>query len=173
MSLDNSDVLVRIADAYVEFLTCLPWKHALVLAGAKEGLSKFLSNAYIRCFPARRKYELTQLISQAACDRLNAGVRKDLVFEHVVPKRRFIQEPCEQRAREGQLTAEFVLSILQKYWVLATVTTEEDRLLPRGWDERDILARYTAAGIHLLANPFAAPGIPSHVPSNGPKRGEG
>lgn len=164
----DGDVLARMADAYVAFLSCLPWDHPLVLRGAKEGLNKFLSNAYLCSFRARRKHELTQLISVSARDRLHAGERTGLVFEHVVPKRRIIQEPCERLARDGKLTADFVLPLLQQYWVLATVTTAEDRQLPRnampiGWDGGDVLARYAALGIRLVANPFAAPGVPSYT----------
>ena len=164
----DTDVLARMADAYVAFLSCLPWDRPLVLRGAKEGLNKFLSNAYLCSFRARRKHELTQLISITARARLNAGDRTGLVFEHVVPKRRIIQEPCERLAREGKLTTQFVLGLLRRYWVLATVTTAEDRQLarmamPTGWDGVDVLARYAAAGIDLVTNPFAAQGVPSYA----------
>jgi hypothetical protein len=91
-----------------------------------------------------------------------------LVFEHVIPKRRIIQEPCERLAREGTLEVGFVLPLLRRYWVLATVTTAEDRQLarnsmPTGWDGGDVLARYAAVGIRLVANPFAAPGVPAYT----------
>lgn len=90
-----------------------------------------------------------------------------LVFEHAVPKRRFIQQPCEDRARDGRLEVGFVLALLRQYWVLATVTKEEDRRLsrstmPEPWDGRDVLARYNRAGISLVTNPFAAPGVPKY-----------
>lgn len=169
------DVLAQMAEAYVAFLSCLPWDQALVLRGAKEGLNKFLSNAYLCSFRARRKHELTQLMSVAAVGKLNAGDRSGLVFEHVVPKRRVIQEPCERLAREGKLTTDFVLLLLRQYWVLVMVTTAEDRRLargtmPTGWDGRDVMARYAAAGICLVTNPFAAPGVPSYVPPEAARR---
>lgn len=167
----NTDVLVRIADAYVSFLNRLPWEQPLVLLGAKEGLNKFLSNAYLCSFPGRRKHQLTQLVSEAAQDRLKGKSTVGLVFEHVVPKRQIIQKPCEDLAREGKLTTEFVLSLLRRYWVLAMVTKEEDRRLasramPFGWDAQDILARYKAAGITLVPNPFAVDGVPEFTLSN-------
>jgi hypothetical protein len=165
---EDVDVLRSLAEAYVAFLDSFPWDKALVVAGAKEGLNKFLSNAYLHSFPKRRKYELTQLISPAARDRLRAGKPGGLVFEHLVPKRRFIQQPCEERAQQGQLDIAFVLALLDQYWVLATVTKDEDRRLsrssmPQSWDGLDVLARYARAGVSLVANPFAAPGVPRCV----------
>lgn len=165
---DQPGVLEEMAEAYVAFLSSFPWEQPLALAGAREGLNKFLSNAYLASFPRRRKHELTQLISPAARDRLSAGQRSGLVFEHVVPKRRFIQEPCEVEARGATLRVEFVLGLLRRYWLLATVTKDEDRRLtrdtmPRAWGGVDVLVRYSAAGIELVPNPFAAPGVPSFV----------
>lgn len=165
---DVADVLANMAEAYVAFLSSFPWERPLVVAGAKEGLNKFLSNAYLSSFRARRKHELTQLISPAAFELASAGRTAGLVFEHVVPKRRFIQESCEEHARRRTLHADFVLSLLRRYWVLATVTTEEDRRLTRGtmptaWDGVDILVRYKSAGVVLVANPFAAAGVPPYV----------
>jgi hypothetical protein len=100
----------------------------------------------------------------------NAGDRKDLIFENVVPKHPFVQEPCQRLARDRHLTVEFVRSLLQKYWVLATVTAPEERQLarqmPAEWGGQDVLVRYAAAQIDLLA----APGIPPYVltDSSGP-----
>ena len=161
----KADVLAAIAEAYVMFLSGIRWEHHLVVRGAREGLNKFVSNAYLASFTGRRKHELTQLISVAAYDRLQAGNSKDLVFEHLVPKQRVFQEPCERMARERKLTEEYVLGLLRRYWVAATVTGDEDkrlarRSMPQDWDRLDVMARYSAAGVGLFLNPFAAPGVP-------------
>ncbi len=164
MSATERDILERMAQAYSAFLGSLPWDHALVIEGAREGLTKFLSNAYLCSFRGRRKHNLTQLVSPAARDRIAAGRTAGLVFEHVVPKQELIQEPCEALARTGELTPEHVLSLLKRYWLLAMVTKEEDRRLqrkmPTGWEGQDLLARYTVAGIELVPNPFMDPGVP-------------
>ncbi len=161
-----------MARAYSAFLGKMPWDIALVRDGAREGLTKFLSNAYLRSFPGRRKYELTQLISPEARDRIikarvNAGVVAGLVFEHVVPKHELIQKPCEDLAERGELTPEYVLSKLRQYWLLAMVTKEEDQELrermPAGCYDEDLLARYTKKHIELITNPFMVPGVPNEV----------
>lgn len=172
---DDAGVLTNMADAYVAFLSSFPWERPLVVAGAREGLNKFLSNAYLSSFRSRQKHQLTQLISPAARDLVSAGSTSGLVFEHVVPKRRFIQEPCEEQSRRRTLDTEFVLSLLRRYWVLAMVTAAEDRRLTRGtmpepWDGVDILARYQGAGVVLVANPFAVPGVPPYVFGESPGR---
>jgi hypothetical protein len=170
MNDDDSGVLFQLADAYVAFLSRLAWDLPLVISGSREGRNKFLSNAYLSMFPKSRKYKKTQLVSTSARERIDAGRhRKGLVFEHIVPKQLTIQEPCEELAREAKLTTDFVLGLLRRYWVLATVTTEEDdrlrkRGMPEGWDGRDVFARYAAAGIELVANPFALPGVPPFAP---------
>jgi len=62
---------------------------------------------------------------------------------------------------QHSLTVEFIAQLLQKYWYVATITVEEDRLLgrtsmPTDWDEDTVFARYDAVGVELLANPFFA-----------------
>ncbi|MBQ7166900.1 MAG: hypothetical protein IJR93_08165 [Treponema sp.] len=89
-----------------------------------------------------------------------------LVFEHIVPKTKYIQEPCVQAAVNGQFAGgetfseEAVLQLLNRYWQIALITKEEydamtDLVLrnkmPGGWDGTDVFARYKAAGIALEA----------------------
>lgn len=163
----KSEVLAGMARAYSSFLVALPWDDPIVIAGANEGRNKFLSNVYLHLFPKRKKYELTQLITPEARTRLEARVYKGLVFEHLVPKKRYIQVPCEERARAGTLNEAFIMDLLRRYWVLAMVTSEEDRRLSWStmpgalWDEIDVVARYDHAGIALVPNPFVAPGVPA------------
>ncbi len=177
MSDQERERLVRMAKAYVAFLNAIPWTHDLVEEGVREGLNKFLSNAYLGSFPRhlKHKHRLTQLISVAALQRLKNKQKGGLVFEHVVPKRWLIQAPCEEQARKGELTVAFVLSLLEKYWILATITTEEDRLLtrgsmPGGWDGGDVRARYKMVGIDLQDNLNAVEGVPRYVIGGGAGR---
>jgi hypothetical protein len=61
--------------------------------------------------------------------------------------------------RGKELTVEFILSLLNEYWQVATITTEENSRLKRNkmpgdWDKKEIHARYKLAGIELQKNPY-------------------
>ena len=150
----------QLALAYYKLLTKLDWDDELFLAGTREGLNKFLSNAYITyLLRGRNKYHKTQLVSERALAKMEAGDYTGLVFEHLVPKAHYIQEECEKHAKEHTLTVEFVENLLKRYWHLATVTKDEDSLLnrnamPEDWDGEDVQARYKRVGIELRENPF-------------------
>lgn len=148
-----------LARAYFKLLSSLDWDDPLLVGGLREGLNKFLSNAHLASFRGSNKYHKTHLISPTALRQLESGRPGQLVWEHLVPKGLYIQGPCELQARARTLTLEFVFEQLRKFWHLATITIEEDRLLarvrmPEGWDGTNVLARYEAKGLILVANPF-------------------
>ena len=150
----------RFAAKYFKLLSQIDWDDAEFLAGIREGLNKFLSNTFLFILREKEshKHHRTHLVSPAALkQRLNERNYVELIYEHVVPKRNYIQRPCEDRAKEGTLTVEFILDILKRYWVLATVTKTEDRVLPHAmpfdWDQVDVFARYRTANIRLVRNP--------------------
>jgi len=156
---DSVECQHQMALAYYNLLIMLDWDDEVLLAGIREGLNKFLSNAYIYLFRGRNKHSKTQFVSECALAKMNAGDYAGLVFEHLVPKARYIQEPCEKLAREGELTVKIIENLLKRYWHLATVTKDEDNLLnrnamPNDWDGEDFLARYKQIGIELRENPF-------------------
>jgi hypothetical protein len=128
-----------------------------MVEGSREGRNKFLSNAFASQFPKRHKHHRTHLISSAALDQVNAKNFDALVYEHLVPKQKHIQGPCEARAREHNLTIEFVEDLLDRYWKVATITKTEDqrlsRTMPGNWDGKNIKARYESVGIELQDNP--------------------
>jgi uncharacterized UPF0160 family protein len=149
----------RLADAYCKFLAGIDWSDKLVVAGSQEGRNKFLSNAFLSMFPCVHKYHRTHLISEAALRQLESKNYEELVYEHLVPKSRYIHLPCEELAERRELTTEFVKAKLEKYWRLATITKSEDSKLhrlamPENWDGINVLARYEAVGIQLQANPY-------------------
>lgn len=149
----------RLARAYYKLLTSIDWSDQVLVSGLREGLNKFLSNAHIAAFPGKNKYYKTHYVSPPALDQLRDRNIKGLVWEHLVPKTQYIQSSCENLAREGRLTIEFIEERLQKYWFLATITASEDAMLPRfdmppGWDQVDVQARYNHAGIVLQPNPY-------------------
>ena len=159
MESSRREANAQLAHTYYKLLTTLDWSDPVLIGGLREGLNKFLSNAHIASFPGRSKYYKTHYVSAAALNQLQSRDMKGLVFEHLVPKRRYIQEPCEARAIAGDISVGFIQERLDKYWVLATVTTAEDsRLLrtdmPDEWDEKDVQARYSHAGIILQPNPY-------------------
>lgn len=156
----------RLADAYCKFLTAIDWADELVVAGSREGRNKFLSNAFLSLFRGVHKYHRTHLVSESALRQLAARNYHELVYEHLIPKSRYIQSPCEELAARGDLKAEFVRSLLEKFWRLATITKSEDARLrrlemPDDWDGTNVMARYEAASIVLRPNPYypAAPAV--------------
>jgi hypothetical protein len=150
----------RMAEAYFSILTAVDWTSADSVIGLREGLNKFLSNVYLKAvLRGTKKHHCTHMISLDALALVKAGKGENLVFEHVVPKDAYIQKPCEARAVEGVLTVEFIEDLLKSYWRIASVTSEEAgrlhaRRMPEGWDGIEVLARYHAAGIDLVPNPF-------------------
>jgi hypothetical protein len=158
----------QMASAYYKLLTRIDWQDQAFVAGIREGLNKFLTCVYLRhSFQGKKKHHTTHYVSADALECLQVGEYSDLVFEHTVPKQQYIQEPCEERARSGDLTVEYIERLLMRYWRLASVTKAEDfRLPPRmpdGWDGNDCFARYEIAGIVLMPNPFFC--IAANTPS--------
>jgi hypothetical protein len=161
---DERDAAQAMANAYCRFLAAFPWSDPLAIKGGRESINKFLSNVYLASFPGCRKHQLTQFITRSALAAVRENRLKELVFEHVVPKQKFIQGPCEAKARAQALTPADVLALMKRYWLLATVTRSEEKRLtrdmPPGWDGVSLFARYEAAELPLLPNPFVVPGVP-------------
>jgi hypothetical protein len=148
----------QLAVAYHKLLTRLDWEDEVLISGIREGLNKFLSNAHLHVFRGKNKYHKTHLVSEQALAQMEARDYSGLVFEHMVPKDRF-QKDCEERAKSGTLTIEFVEDQLKQFWHLATITKEEEARLtrnsmPDNWDGKDPRARYMHACITLKDNPF-------------------
>ncbi len=150
----------RLAKAYHSLLTNLDWSDPLIAAGLREGRNKFLTNAYLNSIlRGVHKYRCAHFVSLAALQQLDRCDYTGLHFEHVVPKQKYIQGPCEDKAASGDdLSIKFIEDLLRQYWCLATITESENDLLsatamPEGWDEENIFARYEAAGNKLIQNP--------------------
>ena len=159
--------LKEIAKAYAKLLYLVDWDDEILKQGLKEGLNKFLSNAYIYIMKknlglkSNHKYQMADFVSLKAEKQIKKGTYEGLVFEHMIPKEKYIQEPCIKKSIEIKINNEpiseledFILNKLKKYWKLAVVTKEEDKLLsrnkmPDNWDKKNIKARYEAAKIPL------------------------
>ena len=145
-----------------KYFRLLKWLYELkdkdIEKGLQEGKGKFLSNLYLSRF--RNKCTACEYITPKAQKLYeNKGNVKGLVFEHIVPKKKYIQGVCEEQARQGTLQEGNIEELLRKYFHCALVTSEEDaRLLknkmPTDWDGKDIFARYKKAGIKWNSNPF-------------------
>jgi len=144
----------RVASSYYKLLSSIDWNDEVLVYGLKEGLNKFISNAYIK-LNNRNKLLQGDYYSQEAIDKISAGNFDGLIYEHMVPKSKYIQSPCINMAKNGTLTVSQIVNLLDQYWKIAVITKEQDKLLsrtkmPDDWDGKNIMARYIDAGIHLV-----------------------
>ncbi len=139
----------------------LSFNDDLFMKGIHEGKGKFLANLHIylatKNLPKKwndKRYS-TDFVTTAALEVLKTNMVTGLEYEHLIPKKKYIQDICEQKAKDGTLTEDFVRTLLDKYLWTATVTSKEHkslsrRKMPNNWDNRNINARYIEAGITLL-----------------------
>jgi hypothetical protein len=149
----NDDLRAKVTKSYFKLLSGIDWSDELLVAGIKEGLNKFLSNAVLSATKGS-KYLKGDYVSSGAKKQIDSGDLTGLVFEHMVPKQRYIQELCVERAKAGSLSETFVDDLLKKYWSIAIITREEAKRLhptrmPDDWNHDSIFARYAAANIDL------------------------
>ncbi len=154
----NASNLEKVAASYVKLLSSLDWNDRVLIGGLAEGLNKFLSNAFMKLHSGGKYYQ-GDFYSVRAISKIKAGDLKGLIYEHMVPKDKYIQKVCEERAVQGLLDLDFVVEILRKYWRIAVISKEENGLLvsrqmPKDWDEVNIFHRYHDKGIGLISNPF-------------------
>lgn len=148
-----------LAEVYTKLLNIIEWNDALLVSGINEGKNKFLSNVYLKLINKKSKYYKTHYISKTALIKLRKKEYSELIFEHMIPKRKYIEIPCENLAAKGKLTKKFVRNVLNNYWFIATITKIENKKLqkhtmPNNWDKVDIFARYTQADIKIIKNPY-------------------
>ena len=150
----RNEAIDKISRAYFKLLTSIDWNDSILIYGLREGLDKFLSNAFIKEYGVR-KYMSGDYYSAKALKRVKRKNYTNLVYEHMIPKKVYIQIDCEKQARNGELTVEYIKAKLHSFWHIAIVLKEEEKLLnrtkmPDNWDEKDILSRYSEKGIELL-----------------------
>lgn len=148
--------IIEVSHSYFNLLSSIDLDDKLLVYGLREGLNKFLSNAMIYIL-GRRKYLQADYYSILAYEKVQRNDFTDLVYEHMVPKRIYFQKECEDRARTNNLTEEYIITMLNKYWHIAVITKPEEKKLsrkkmPENWDELDIHARYKSAGLELVEN---------------------
>jgi hypothetical protein len=148
-----------LSNVYFKMLKSIDWHDELLVAGIREGLTKFLTNSHLAFFCSAHKYHSTHFVSQRALDQMQKNAYRELIWEHLIPKTEYIQQPCERLAKNGSLTVGYIENLLMKYWYTATVTRDEDSLLspnrmPANWNRESPFARYHAAKVALLPNPY-------------------
>ncbi|WP_249594324.1 hypothetical protein [Peribacillus frigoritolerans] len=161
--MERNAMIKIMAETYYKYLHSLDFDDEYFMAGASEGKRKFLANLHIHLIKKtqptgwkERRFS-TDYVTKDALEILKGKSYTGLIYEHMVPKTKYIQEVCELRARGKSLTLEFVMELLDTYLWTATVTEEEDAKLnkvamPDGWDLINIMARYEAAGIELIVH---------------------
>lgn len=158
-TITREQLISRLAKAYFNVLQAIDLNNNDISSGIKEGLNKFLSNLAIHI---QGKYKITSAdyISNNALLQIQHGNNANLVYEHMVPKQKYIQMPCITQTKAGCLTYEYVYNLLSKYWYIAIITRDEDNKLnklnlrqnmPNNWDFTDIFARYVNANIQLIS----------------------
>jgi hypothetical protein len=161
MNSTREKIVDTLSEKYCKFLFNLPYDDHVYMKGIHEGKGKFLANLHIYLttidMPKRfnDKRFSTDFVTRSAQEVLNTNAITGLEYEHLIPKKKYIQDVCEQKAKEGILTVDFVQDLLSRYLWIATVTNEEHkllsrRLMPFNWDGLDIRARYELVGIDLL-----------------------
>lgn len=163
--MNREQVISDLADVYFEFLNSIKWDNQLLLNGLKEGKNKFLSNVYLHLCQGKHSIVNYHSINALEIYKNSSGnlTRGLLVFEHMIPKERYIQKPCEeiiQMEISPELKREKIHQLLDKYWHIASITTSEDKsikhkkTMPENWDGQNIFARYEVANISTLKNDF-------------------
>ena len=161
----RSKIIKELSVVYFKFLKSIDWEDDLYLKGIREGRNKFLSNAYLNL--CKGKHSIVNYYSKEAIAVMEQYPGKlpkgKLIFEHMVPKEKYIQAPSENIIRSS-LTEEQKLKeisvLIDKYWQLASITIAEDKriqykkTMPENWNQDDIFARYKASGIEVVPNPL-------------------
>ena len=152
--LEDIKQIEKVAGAYCKLLNSIDWDDKLIIAGLKEGLNKFLSNAFLS-LNKKNKYKQGHYYSSEALEKVEKNDFSNLVYEHMVPKNKYIQKVCEEKAKDQKLEPEFIIELLNKYWKIAVITKDEDdklnsRSMPAGWDGENILARYEEVELKVV-----------------------
>ena len=146
--------LEPVVKSYYKLLQSVDWSDELLVRGLREGLNKFPSNAFLSLNP-ESKYLSGDYYSPIALEKVQSRDFSGLIFEHMVPKSRYIQKPCEKAAREGRLDIDEIRELFRKYWKISIITVEENARLkghamPEDWDLENVFARYQECGIELV-----------------------
>ncbi|WML32235.1 hypothetical protein RCG24_10515 [Neobacillus sp. OS1-32] len=104
MALNREFIIQTLAKKYYQFLSALPYHDQLYMKGIHEGKGKFLANLHIHLvtkdLPKKwndKRYS-TDFVTPAALEILKNNSVNGLEYEHLIPKKKYIQDICEQKA---------------------------------------------------------------------------
>jgi hypothetical protein len=152
-----------LAENYFYFLQSLLYENNLYMEGMREARGKFLANLHITLIKSylpkqyNDRFYSTDFVTPKALELLQnkSWTSNELRYEHIIPKRRYIKDQCEDWAIDGQLSKDKIYQLLIKYFWTATIHKDEDILLsrtkmPDNWDKKNIFARYDDVEIKLF-----------------------
>ena len=154
--LSREEKIAKLAQVYHDLLAAVGplLKDEVFRRGIREGLNKFLSNAWLSMNGGKHH---TDYYSPAAGNAVRTSDKETrLVYEHMVPKNLF-QSMFVQAAQEGTIhSAAEIRETLNACWYIALITASEEKKLlknrmPEGWDGKNIFSRYEEAGLELIA----------------------
>jgi hypothetical protein len=124
----NADILDSIAKSYCKLLNSIDWNDKYLVLGLREGLNKFLSNVYLKTHD-NSKYFQGDFYTKLSLNKIEENDFNGLIYEHMVPKSKYIQKVCEDKAHIGELSLDIIVNLLEKFWKIAVITQEEDKKL--------------------------------------------
>ncbi len=123
------------------------------------------SQRHVRAKDPRRiysqyiRYALDEFVNLNLCSSVEARglARKHIIYEHVVPH----SIVMDRLLSLNQPTNDELLSVIRKFFIICTITREEDKRLnaaglrskmPEGWNDKSdsVYARYDAVGISII-----------------------
>ncbi len=164
---NKENVFRAVSQYYAIYLNSLNWNDEFYVSLQKMMRNKFMTLTYYKLMGGKSHKTCSEWVSSDALAVLNSDIKRfqgrGLWLEHVVPKQRYITDYCEGIAREGQIDAQTIFSVMNKCFILATITKEENDLLdanrlrnrmPDTWGENaSVFTRYEQVGLKLMRNP--------------------
>lgn len=118
----REEIMRLIAEKYVYFLHTLQFDDEIYMQGMREARGKFVANLHIAIMEEKmpKKYKDRRYSSDYVSERalkhliMREWGSKELQYEHMIPKTKYIKEVCEEAAKNGVVTTDFVYDVLMK-----------------------------------------------------------
>lgn len=109
LNTSRDEMIEILADKYVMFLNSLHYDDEFFMVGIREGKNKFFANLHIHLAIKNvrqinknidKKHYSTDFVTPDALEVLKGNSNAKLTYEHLVPKKKYIQDPCEKKLRK-------------------------------------------------------------------------
>ena len=165
---NRTKYLTLLAEKFHMYLQCISTAMSddVLFDGTNEGRNKILSNIDLALKKLSGlkhiKYLITDYYSEEAYEKIKNNDFKHLVYEHIMPKNIYQNKIFNDLRNNKVPTKEELFDILNKYWILATITEDQDKELTKAQlrtkmpdnNLNDIFARYNKVGIKLVKTKF-------------------